>query len=165
MRKFISQNGDVSVFKVADEESAFRKDTVNPEAFLADVNSRVTNRNGDGAAEELTRRIAQVYRRVTAGQTGVHEMSLQERTEMRDRIVAAMLHEWDSPFPNDYSQPTEAIFNLASLLAGLTDDLKAPAEKHVTKAAQSADMAAIRASIAKLLTVVEGLGQRRAGGK
>jgi hypothetical protein len=95
------------------------------QADLADVNRRLTNPNTSGGLQDLARRIAAIYRQTTAAQGGVSVMSRQERMAVRDRIVSAMTQEVNSPFPNDGSQPASALVEIASLLAGLIDELEA----------------------------------------
>lgn len=101
-----------------------KKDAINPEADLADVNRRLTRPDTAGSVEDLARRIVQVYRRIVAPGTGVHTLSLEERRSIRDRMIAAMTEAKASPFANDTTERSEALFQIASVLAGLDDEVR-----------------------------------------
>ena len=143
MRKFIDQNGDMSVFKVAGE------------ADFADVNSWVESRNGDGVVEQLAATVKRLRQRM-APNSGVHSLSTTEKEQMREQIIISML---------GGKAPSPAFVTLVNLIVGLGDERATRRKEFFAKSGPSKDTKEIRASITRLLGVVETLVQRRASGK
>jgi hypothetical protein len=143
MKKFINELGEVSVFKVAGE------------ADFANVNSWVESRNGDGVVEQLAATVKRL-RQSMAPNSGVHSLTTTEKEQMREGIIISMLGN---------KAPSPAFVTLVNLIVGLGDEHATRSNEFVAKSAPSKDMQEIRASITRLLGVVETLVQRRAGGK
>jgi hypothetical protein len=167
MSKFQVQGGSVApdVLKFTAggwEGPVLQKDSI--EANMDDVNRRVTQRTGDGAVLDAARQIARVYRQTIAPNTGVSTLTVTERKALRDRIVAAMTQEQGSPFVDDHSKPTPALIAIASLLAGLTDELEATEKSAFGKATElAAFKSQVRGKISELQSLVLTLQSQRAG--
>jgi len=90
------------------------------------LSGQVEHRNGDGGVRELSQWLVRIYRRIVAPTSG-RVLTVAEREAIRDQIVQAFTEERGSPFgPDDRSEATPALIAIASLLAGLTDELAAP---------------------------------------
>lgn len=106
------------------EPGGLQKDAGEAELGLS---GQVEHSSGNGDVQELARLIATVHQRIAAIQSGVSTPSEEERRATRDEIVRGMTSQLESAG----SKPTPALVAIASLLAGLTDELEAPNTKAV----------------------------------
>jgi len=93
------------------------------------LTGRVQHTDGDAVTQDLVRRLTQIIKRVMAPAQG-KSLTREEKIALRNQIVASMGADADGP-------TGQAIRELASLFAGLTDELDGKAaggEKFVTKA-------------------------------
>jgi len=89
------------------------------------LSGQVEHSDGNGDVQELARLVAAMHQRIAGLQSGVSTPSVEERRATRDEIVRGMTAQLES----NGSKPTPALVAIASLLAGLTDELKAPSTK------------------------------------
>src|ERR1700722_14431995 len=104
------------------EPGGLQKDAGEKELGLS---GQIEHSSGNGDVQELAGLIATVHQRIPALQSGVSTHSVEERNATHDEIVRGMTAQLEG----DGSKPTPALVAIASLLAGLTDELEAPSTK------------------------------------